>query len=36
LPAFRLVCPDSVEIACWRLEKLAIDQEIILDPGEPP
>ncbi len=33
--AVRLVCPDSVKVKCWRLEKLAINQEIILDRGEP-
>ncbi len=33
--ALRLVCPDSVKVKCWRLEKLAINQEIVLDRGEP-
>ncbi len=33
--AVRLVCPDSVKVKCWRLEKLAINQEIVLDRGEP-
>ncbi len=29
--AVRLVCPDSLKVKCWRLEKLAINQEIVLD-----
>ncbi len=33
--ALRRICPDSVKVKCWRLEKLAINQEIILDRGEP-
>ncbi len=33
--AVRLVCPDFAAVACWRLEKLAINGEITLDRGEP-
>jgi hypothetical protein len=33
--AVRLVCPDSVKVECWRLEKLAINREVVLDRGEP-
>ncbi len=33
--AVRLVCPETAKVACWRLEKLAINQEIVLDRGEP-
>jgi hypothetical protein len=33
--AVRLICPDFAEVACWRLEKLAINGEITLDRGEP-
>ena len=33
--AVRLVCPETAKVACWRLEKLAINQKIILDRGEP-
>ncbi len=33
--AVRLVCPEAAKVACWRLEKLAINREIILDRGEP-
>ncbi len=32
--AVRLVCPDSLKVKCWRLEKLAINQEIVLDRGD--
>ncbi len=33
--ALRLVCADLARVACWRLEKLAINEKIILDRGEP-
>jgi len=33
--AVRLVCPDFSEVACWQLEKLAINGEVALDRGEP-
>ena len=33
--AVRLICPDSVKVECWRLEKLAINGKIILDLGKP-
>jgi hypothetical protein len=33
--ALRLVCPDFDKVACWRLEKLAINGTIVLDRGEP-
>ena len=33
--AVRLVCPDVAAVACWRLEKLAVNGEIALDRGEP-
>ncbi len=33
--ALRRICPDSLKVKCWRLEKLAINREIILDRGEP-
>jgi|TARA_B100000315_G_C14463481_1_gene534863 hypothetical protein len=29
--AIRLICPDFNEVECWRLEKLAINQTIIVD-----
>jgi hypothetical protein len=33
--AVRLICPEMVKVECWRLEKLAINKEIILDRGNP-
>ena len=33
--AVRLICADFEALECWRLEKLAINGEIILDRGEP-
>ena len=33
--AVRLICPDFDEVMCWRLEKLAINDEIVFDRGEP-
>ena len=33
--AVRQVCDDSQDLACWRLEKLAVDGEIVFDRGEP-
>lgn len=33
--AVRLVCPDFAEVACRRLEKLAISGEVALDRVEP-
>ena len=33
--AVQLVCPDFAEVECWRLEKLAINQTIVLGLGEP-
>ncbi len=33
--AVRQVCDDVEDLACWRLEKLAVDGEIVFDRGEP-
>jgi hypothetical protein len=33
--AVRLVCPEFDEVACWQLEKLAINDAIVLDRGKP-
>ena len=33
--AVRLICPEFKEVACWRLEKLAINRKIIVDRGQP-
>lgn len=33
--AVRLICSDFAKVGCWRLEKLAINGELILDRGEP-
>lgn len=33
--ALRLTCPDADAIDCWQLEKLAINNEILLDRGDP-
>jgi hypothetical protein len=33
--AVRLTCPEFAKIACWRLEKLAINGEILLNNSEP-
>ena len=32
--AVRLVCPEWAEVECWRLEKLAINGEIVIDLGQ--
>lgn len=32
--AIRATCADYAEVACWQLEKLAINGEIIVDEGE--
>ena len=31
--AVRLICDDDGKADCWRLEKLAIDNQIVLDRG---
>ena len=33
--AVRLICGDFDDVACWRLEKLAINGEMILNESEP-
>jgi hypothetical protein len=33
IAAVRLICPDFNEIACWRLDALAINDEVILKMG---
>ena len=33
--AVRQICDDAEDLACWRLEKLALDGEIVFDSGEP-
>jgi len=33
--AVSLVCPDTSEVACWQLEKLAINGTIVIDRGRP-
>ncbi len=33
--AVRLVCPEWAKVKCWRLEKLAINGEVVIDLGEP-
>jgi hypothetical protein len=33
--ALSLTCPDAADDACWRLEKLAIDNRIVFDSGKP-
>ncbi len=33
--AIRRICPESLKVECWRLEKLAINRTIILDLGKP-
>ena len=33
--AVRLICPDFEKVECWRLEKLAINQKIILNLDNP-
>jgi hypothetical protein len=33
--AVRLVCPEVDEVACWQLDKLAINETIVLDRGKP-
>jgi hypothetical protein len=33
--AMRIICPQFADVACWRLEKLAINGAIVLDLGKP-
>ena len=33
--AIRLVCDDHANSDCWRLEKLAMDDRIVFDRGDP-
>ncbi len=33
--AVRLVCDETAREECWRLEKLALDDRILFDRGEP-
>jgi hypothetical protein len=33
--ALRLVCPEFEKVACWRLEKLAVNGTVIVDRGKP-
>lgn len=33
--AVRLVCPDFDKVACWQLDKLAINGDVVLDRGKP-
>ena len=33
--AIRQICEDYADVACWRMEKLAINREIILNLGKP-
>lgn len=33
--AVSLICPEADDVACWRLDKLAINGTIIVDRGEP-
>ena len=33
--AVRLVCSEFDQVSCWRLEKLAINGEVVLDRGQP-
>ena len=33
--AVSLICPDAADVTCWRLEKLAINDTIVVDQGEP-
>ena len=33
--AVRLVCPDFAKVECWRLEKLAINGDVVIDRGQP-
>jgi hypothetical protein len=33
--AVRLVCADHKDLECWRLDKLAINNQIVLDIGDP-
>lgn len=35
IAAIRLICDEPEQVECWRLEKLAINNEIVLDLGEP-
>jgi len=31
----RLICPEADDVACWRLDKLAINGTIVIDRGAP-
>ncbi len=33
--AVRLVCPEFDAVTCWQLEKLAINDAIVVDRGDP-
>ena len=33
--ALRLVCSEATKVACWQLEKLALNGNIIFDLGRP-
>lgn len=33
--AIRQICPEFTEVTCWRLEKLAINRDIVVDRGQP-
>ena len=33
--ALRQICPEFAKVECWRLEKLAINRELVLDRGDP-
>ena len=33
--AIRLICDDAEDSDCWRLEKLAFDDQIVFDRGHP-
>lgn len=35
IAAIRLICDDTAKSDCWRLEKLAINGEIVFDRGVP-
>ena len=33
--ALRLICLDATKVACWQLEKLALNGRIVFDLGRP-
>ena len=33
--ALRQICSEFTRVACWRLEKLAINEKIVLNRGDP-